>query len=181
MFVLDEQSEVLWANPPAERRLEAGKPFVLADRTLRGVDEATHRELAEALQDGRRARPDEQPPLRWIPHEDAQLAVRVHGAATLDGLTAALPSARIALVAWSPWETPQLDDRVLRELFRLTPREAELALALALGASPRQAATELRISTETARTYLRRIFRKTRVSRQADLVRLVVSNCRPLL
>lgn len=180
MFVVGAASEVLWTNRAAERLLDQGRPFMVMERELRGADEPTDHDLRAAISHAARCDAGAPPSLLWLPNTDMKLAVRLHAASSLDGLRDALPNAYLALVAWNPWDTPQLDGQVLRELFRLTPREAELALALALGASPRQAAEELQVSVETARTYLRRIFRKTGVARQADLVRLVVSNCRPL-
>jgi len=182
VFILDAVSDILWANRAGERLLGNGRPFVLIERELRGADEPASRALRSAIASASESGSEAgaPPSLLWLPDGRSKLAVRLHAAANLNGLCEALPSARLALVAWNPWETPHLDGHVLRDLFRLTPREAELALALAFGSNPRQAAAELQISTETARTYLRRIFRKTGVSRRADLVRLVVSNCRPL-
>ena len=57
--------------------------------------------------------------------------------------------------------------------FDLTPREAELALALAQGASLAQAARGLGIGEGTARQYLKRVFAKTGATRQAELVGLL--------
>jgi DNA-binding CsgD family transcriptional regulator len=61
----------------------------------------------------------------------------------------------------------------LRLKFGLTRREAALAILLSRGLTLGQAATDLGISEQTARAYLRQIFQKAGVSRQADLVRQV--------
>jgi DNA-binding CsgD family transcriptional regulator len=60
---------------------------------------------------------------------------------------------------------------LLRALFDLTTGEARVALALADGRTIGEAAQELGISRETARTHLRSIFAKTGVSRQSGLMR----------
>jgi DNA-binding CsgD family transcriptional regulator len=61
----------------------------------------------------------------------------------------------------------------LTKLFGFTPREASLARLLASGWTVSDAAAKLGISEQTARAYLRQIFQKAGVSRQAELVRRV--------
>ncbi len=61
----------------------------------------------------------------------------------------------------------------LGQLFDLTPRQASLALALSRGMSIAEAAAELGLSVESARTYSKRIYAKTGARGQADLVRFV--------
>jgi DNA-binding CsgD family transcriptional regulator len=61
----------------------------------------------------------------------------------------------------------------LGELFDLLPSEARLALALGRGSSIAEAAGELGISVESARTYSKRIYAKTGARGQADLVRFI--------
>lgn len=63
---------------------------------------------------------------------------------------------------------------LLRLLFDLTPAEARLTRHLVEGRTPAEAAALLRITDATARTHLRRIFAKTGVRRQAELVRLML-------
>ena len=62
---------------------------------------------------------------------------------------------------------------LLIQMYQLTPREAALGGKLSEGKSVKQAAEELSISYETARTHLRRIFSKTGTSRQAELLVLI--------
>lgn len=62
---------------------------------------------------------------------------------------------------------------LMRRLYGLTRKEAAFAQALCRGKSVEQAAQELEIRYETARTHLRRIFSKTGTSRQAELVMLL--------
>ena len=62
---------------------------------------------------------------------------------------------------------------VLQGLFDLTPAESKLARAIASGSQPREAAMSLGVGEESARTTLKRVFAKTGVGRQADLVALL--------
>jgi DNA-binding CsgD family transcriptional regulator len=65
---------------------------------------------------------------------------------------------------------------LIARLFGLTSAEARLAALLADGMSLAEAAAALAISEGSARTYSKRIFAKTGVSRQAELVRLVLKS-----
>ena len=64
---------------------------------------------------------------------------------------------------------------MLIDLFGLTAAEARLASALSMGHSLESAAHFLGLSVETVRTYLKSIFHKVGVSRQAELARLLAS------
>ena len=62
----------------------------------------------------------------------------------------------------------------LRELYALTAGEARLASALLQGKSVDEAAAAMGITVNTARAYLKRIYNKTGVRRQPELVRLLL-------
>lgn len=64
----------------------------------------------------------------------------------------------------------------LRELFNLNPSEARLAHALASGLDIKEAAEAQDVTLSTARTYLKRLFQKTGVNRQAELIRLLLNS-----
>ena len=64
----------------------------------------------------------------------------------------------------------------MRKLFDFTPAETQLALQLADGLALEEAADELGISKNTARAHLRAVFSKTGVTRQATLVRMLLSS-----
>lgn len=61
-------------------------------------------------------------------------------------------------------------EEALRISFGLTPTQATLAVVIAKGNSLKEAADQLRITKETARTHLKSIFAKMDVHRQAELV-----------
>ena len=62
----------------------------------------------------------------------------------------------------------------LADLFGLLPSEARLAWAIAQGLSISEAAAELGLTTETARTYSKKIYAKTGTHGQAGLVRTIL-------
>ena len=69
-------------------------------------------------------------------------------------------------------EIPPTPQRI-RKLFGLSRREAALAILITQGLTLAQASEHLGVSNQTARTYLRQIFQKTGVTRQAELIRQI--------
>ncbi|MFZ5653388.1 MAG: helix-turn-helix transcriptional regulator [Pseudomonadota bacterium] len=67
-----------------------------------------------------------------------------------------------------------LSAELLQKLFDLSGAEARVAVQLARGRNVRQTAAALHVSTNTVRTHLARIFAKTGVQRQGELVALLV-------
>lgn len=63
----------------------------------------------------------------------------------------------------------------LVDLFGLTRAQAKVAREFSSGGSYKEVARRLRISVETVRSHIKEIYPKTRVKRQADLVRLILS------
>lgn len=63
----------------------------------------------------------------------------------------------------------------LKEYFGFTPAEARMAAALIDGSSVVEAARQLSISVNTARTHMKHIFEKTHTRRQTELAVLLVS------
>jgi DNA-binding CsgD family transcriptional regulator len=82
------------------------------------------------------------------------------------------PAALIVLT--DPDARPTSRESVLRALYELTPAECRMAGLLAAGFTIANAANSMNVSTLTARTQLKAIFRKTGTNRQAELVRLVL-------
>ncbi|MCF4166939.1 helix-turn-helix transcriptional regulator [Zavarzinia compransoris] len=72
------------------------------------------------------------------------------------------------------------DPAILKQLFGFTQAESALATQLAKGESLDEAAVELNIRYNTARAHLRSMFAKTGVTRQAELVRILVNGVAPL-
>jgi DNA-binding CsgD family transcriptional regulator len=77
-------------------------------------------------------------------------------------------------------EAPSAPETIAR-LYRLTPSELRVLLAVVqLGGVP-EVAGALGIGEATVKTHLHRLFSKTDTSRQADLVKLVAGFSSPLI
>ena len=78
---------------------------------------------------------------------------------------------------------PLFPGEAFAKLYRLTGGELRVALAMAGGLQPQDAADTLGIGLQTVKTHLQHIFQKTNTSRQAELVALIsranISRFRP--
>ncbi len=81
-------------------------------------------------------------------------------------------AAAVAFIS-DPETQPLAKLELLRSLFRLSKKEAELAAKVSVGEKLSVAAAALGITYETARTYLKSAFAKLGVSRQTELARLL--------
>jgi DNA-binding CsgD family transcriptional regulator len=86
----------------------------------------------------------------------------------------------IAIFISDPRQPREQSAQLLSELFNLTPAEANLALQLANGLTLDEASTELGISRNTAKTQLSSVFSKTGVTRQTNLVQLILKSVAPI-
>lgn len=75
-----------------------------------------------------------------------------------------------------PDRNAELESGMLRQLFDLTPAEAAVARGLTTGLSLDEAAEALNISRNTARAHLRSIFSKSGITRQTELMRLMLNS-----
>jgi DNA-binding CsgD family transcriptional regulator len=80
----------------------------------------------------------------------------------------------VAVVIVDADSAPKPDPTALRELFSLTPAEVRVTSLLVQGRSMEEIAAGLRISFETVRTHVRRVFSKTATNRQGELIALVL-------
>ncbi|MBN9672096.1 DNA-binding response regulator [Roseibium aggregatum] len=88
---------------------------------------------------------------------------------------------RAAVLFTVPGRTAPPSVESLVDLFGLTRVEAVIARTIASGGTVESAACDCKVTLETARTYLKRIFQKTGVRRQVDLVQLILTTPVPLV
>jgi DNA-binding CsgD family transcriptional regulator len=83
--------------------------------------------------------------------------------------------AAIIYVNGDRWSQQDRCDQ-LADLFGLLPSEARLAWIIAQGRSISEAATDLKITLETARNYSKKIYSKMGVRGQAELVHVILTS-----
>ena len=80
----------------------------------------------------------------------------------------------VVVLVKDPSDADGANAELLIDLFGLTRRESEVALAIVAGHGLRAAAQQLGIAVTTARTHLQHVFEKTRTQRQSELTSLVL-------
>jgi DNA-binding CsgD family transcriptional regulator len=89
-------------------------------------------------------------------------------------------SARWAVFVQEPGVTPQIPGESFARLYGLTGGELRTILAVAPGLGVSEAAELLGLSEGTVRTHLHRAFEKTGTTRQAELIKLMLSASPPV-
>ena len=153
-LVLDDEGRLLTMNRPA-RDLFGGEAISsrVQEIARTALQEGTESEAREVALPGSRA-----------------LRLRAVPALVGDGgAEGERPSVVFLVLADRP---PEVDTGAIAKSFALTRTEALVTRLVAQGATNREAADQLGISTETVRSHLSSIFRKTGVANRAALVAL---------
>lgn len=172
-ILVDRQTKVLFANAAAER-LVGAKELVLPPGGYLSLPNPAqsrrlHRIVADCLAKGD------------VKSGASMVVPRAEGR-PLTLIVSRLPPARsvfdtataLILIDDPDHDCQRRGPDLLRSAYQLTMAEARLALAIAGGRRLRDVADEFGITFATARTHLGRIFQKTDVGSQAELVRLLL-------
>ncbi|MGH8194089.1 MAG: helix-turn-helix transcriptional regulator [Woeseiaceae bacterium] len=178
ILLVNEVGEVLLASRRAEDILEARDGLTVRGGELRASNEQETQKLrslvTRSIQTARGRSTDPGGALRISRRLAARpLQVVVSPVRGVRCLLAGTRSAA-AILLTDPDRSVNVHEAWLCQLHGLSRVEARLAALLVQGKSVEQAAKALRISVNTGRAYLKRIFDKTGVNRQAELVRLVL-------
>lgn len=174
VIVLDETAQMLRANPTAGQMLASADGLRLVDRQLAASTVAETRELQRLLASAR-----EHPKL-----VTAMCLSRPSGRRKLAAVVRSIPLAQesegrsrpaVAIFLRDPDTLAEPAHDIARQLFDFTPAEAHLAIELLNGLSLDEAAGKLGILRNTGRAHLRAIFSKTGVTRQSELVRVLLN------
>jgi DNA-binding CsgD family transcriptional regulator len=167
---VDLSGKILYANDPAEKLLENSGFFQLGpERELRSVVPAETKSFKAFLQDVASASDDA--PARSVfrfSHPEISepivvSAVRTEGSAS-----------HVSLIIADPRRKAITSPEEIAVALNLTRSESRVVFGLVSGGSVDEAAETAGVSISSARTYLKNVFAKTGVSRQAELVRLVL-------
>jgi DNA-binding CsgD family transcriptional regulator/PAS domain-containing protein len=172
VIIADSDGRVIQTNRAAERVLQRGDGLRIRNGKLGALDVSESAGLETAIA----AAAVEQKTAAAI----GRMRVRRHNGRLPYVLTVAplgadltvygRPSAMI--VVTDPDECSR-SERDLAEFFQLSPAESRLAVALLAGKKLREVAMEFGVQITTLRTQLSSILRKTGVTRQVDLIRLL--------
>ena len=173
---VDSDWVVLYANDPARKSLNLADAILLNDGRLEARRAADRIRLQRWLGDLTGGTTPKPLVLARATGRVPYLLLRA-GSAIVDSDSG--KSAHLLLLV-DPQVPPQVDPEVLAEVFGLTRAESAVAAAVGRGESLRDFTARAGIAEGTARRHLERIFLKTGVERQAQLVRLVLACTVPL-
>lgn len=179
-IILDEHSHILKANELASQLLQQKDGISKVNNKLlfdqRELNTEFNKLLPEVLSPSMDGKPGMAQALRVArPSGRADLGLIIRPVPTSEW-PEGQSSPTIAVFISDPEQQSNTSQLIITRLFGFTPAEAALAMQLAKGLSLADASTELSISQHTARAQLKAIFSKTGVTRQAELVRLVVKS-----
>ncbi len=178
VFGLDQTGRVVLSNPHGEALLRTGDGLVHRDGHLAACSPAQDQHLQSLL--------------RSVLAPELSLGLS-SGSALLLNRASGSPPLRVTVVPFvsslaighgavvalmlvsDPNSRPTPRSALLQALYGLTPTETRVAAHLLQGIELREASERLRMSLETARFHLKRIFAKTGTRRQTELVRLMLS------
>jgi len=177
MAVVDAQGQVRSVNRAMQSLARASGPLRLQGHRLVSTDgERWQQALAQVLsplnqQPDLALRLGETGPAQGPPDVSVWLQrLQATPGAHRDGEPMAL------VVAAARSSSRALSAQALTAMFGLSPAEARLAQQLALGLNLEEACNALDIRTNTAKTHLKRIFVKTGVRRQSELVQAIYAS-----
>jgi DNA-binding CsgD family transcriptional regulator len=172
--LLDVHGKLLLSNKSAESILNSNDGLMIAKRGLVSALHSQTREIEKvvheaSLRGGRAGRVVVKRPSCRLPY--VLLISPVSRAAQFPEQSA--PAVVVLITDPEIGSEHRLDVKVLSELFEFTPAECVVATQLVQGHSLQEAARELHISGNTARTHLKHLFEKTNTHRQAELLRVL--------
>jgi DNA-binding CsgD family transcriptional regulator len=174
VIVLDDTGQLLRANPTASQVLARADGIKLAGRHLAASHPAETRDLQRLLA-GAREHPTRVAAMGLSrPSGRRKLAAVVRSFPLANVADGRSPS-MVAIFLRDPDVAAEPAHDIARQLFDFTPAEAQLAIELLNGLSLDEAAGKLGILRNTGRAHLRAIFSKTGVTRQSELVRVLLN------
>jgi DNA-binding CsgD family transcriptional regulator/PAS domain-containing protein len=176
VFALDSRGSVIFSNPAAQRL--TGDEIQVMQGRLRFAGSSAAAKLDEAIaQSLQGITPDllndPKPILLQTATSDRRLAIYVLPIFQPILAERFLTHTRAIVLAIEQKLSEPPDPAIVRDLLGLTLGEAKIAAMVGAGISPKDTAEKLGIKEDSARTVLKKVFLKTGVSRQSELVALL--------
>ena len=180
VVIIDMSGRIVSCSVKAEEALLSRDGLQMQAGKLRATETKDDRELQTAIRSAiQKATSGEGGDMRGLAltkssgHRNLGIIIQPVPGRASGGVTTA---ATVAIYFRDPDENADVANDLVRQLFDLTPAEAAVARRLASGLSLEDAASSLDISRNTARAHLRSIFSKSGITRQTELVRLMLNS-----
>lgn len=180
VLILDLTGRVVRCSHKAEEAIAARDGLQLLAGKLRATSAKEDRELQAAIKAAIQAATGGEAPV-----SRGLALTKLSGNRTLGVIVQPVPGVQragvttaptVAIYVRDPEANADVESELVRQLFDLTPAEAAVARRLTAGLSLEDAANSLDISRNTARAHLRSIFSKSGITRQTELVRLMLNS-----
>lgn len=173
--LLTPNEQVIRINSEAQRILSAADGITIVQRRLRCADADTDRRFSYALRRGAFRHVGDDPRAVLIPRSSGKRPYIAWGTkidcAGTDGLSDIV---RTMVIINDP-EQSKTNLRALRDLYELTPCEADIAEALGAGSEVSRVAEIRQVSINTVRTQRAQIYAKLGISSQSELIRTLAA------
>ena len=182
VFFLDKAGRVRFANDRAEDRVRAREGLSLRHGRLHATHPGRDRQLQQLIGSAAGSVPGEQPgpggALRITPGHNGRPGATAYVTAWHRCVLAEDPIAPsvAAAVLVGPSARPVRDPSWLSGAYGLTRAEARLVARLVETCDLRQAAEAAGVTRETARAYLKSVFRKTECRSQVELIGKILAS-----
>jgi DNA-binding CsgD family transcriptional regulator len=175
--VVDEGLRVLHLSANAERLLDGGHGIRINQDTIQLSHPLAHDRLRKAVAAATsHCMAREGSFLRLEPGRKLSVGVHVCPVSDYPGSAQLLPRPAALLLFSDPGNPPRLNEAELRRRFALTRAEVRLAIQLCRGLSVEDAALQNSVRVSTVRSHLHTLLTKTEAKRQADVVRMLLTD-----
>jgi DNA-binding CsgD family transcriptional regulator len=183
VFLTDRGGRIVYMNSSAERQIKTGNALQVVGQRLTATDHnagaALERVLAAKTCTEAVGAPGA---VLALPGGESggylASVLPLDGGARRDLMASYRASAGVFVQ--DPASAPQSDKEAFARLYGLTGAELKVLLTVAPGLTAKEAARSLGVREPTIKTHLHRIYEKTGMSRQSELVRLLLSHGPPL-
>lgn len=174
MLLLDDSGRVIYTNASADAALRCGDGLSLRRKRLSAANPATAQALASLIRDAASGG-DTRGGILAVPRPSGSkpYSVRVAPIPGEEGPFTDLPGRRVVVFILDPESAPFDAIETARATFKLTPAEAQLAVALGRGDDLRHVAEFRQVNISTLRAQLKAVMAKTDTNRQAELAALM--------
>ena len=185
VYFISRRSRVVYLNRQAREQVKSAKVLRLVDDRLVATDRGSQKLLQAAFDKIEDDLALNDCPGCSVALADGAGSGYVAHVLPLRGVSQSRIAEHFAAIAaifvQDPATAPSLANAAFAKLYGLTDGEQRLLNGLVPGLSLAEAARPLGISEATARTHLRRIFAKTKTSKQAELLYLLMTCTPPTL
>jgi DNA-binding CsgD family transcriptional regulator/PAS domain-containing protein len=181
VVLLDASRGVLYCNAVADRMLKQSDSFSTLLNKLKIKDAEADAALESVLASLRDGKPDFMPAAIAVANQDQPMALTVMPVA-MTRKTSLFGSQEVAVAVFiqSLTTAPPIPREILSGAFGLTPKEVKVVLSILQGFDAASIADILGIEESTVRSHIKSIMSKCGVSRQADLVQLLMRASSPV-